>query len=494
MWSRGSRVRIFFGSGTSSSPELDRRRLRGIIGGKEGWLVDFLAWGWLACQFSLIANLWIYALGSISPRPRQSTPTSLSTISRATTFKVKHITLLYQRINDTLACCWSSTSLPFFSTPLLLYKMDTIRSARRNVPNPQALLAKYSNFISKNSSSVTQIESALRSLTYIIPGRFRDAELASESLHSSIQLLSMYHDTLLTRSLSKLPGMPKQQSPHNRYTKFWIQKSSFYRRVATLLSVVQYTELLWEMMAKRKGEKIRWRVVVMLEFIKAICRLFLLRITNSRPLVTPPLPERDIIPEEKDEEEIEDEFSDEGFSEPRREVKEYKMKRTGMSLPTLPNPGDISSYLLSKVLTADDIKAPSSLLNTISGTAQLAEVLHILQPLIYAFAMSRSKSAKNWQPWLLGLSIEYAARQLRKEKSTGLRTTTLEREQWNKRGWAMGWWMMRGAFYENVTKGFLHSASEKLPGILSGVLDDYLYLWDGYYFSTSSNWEWARAI
>ena len=246
--------------------------------------------------------------------------------------------------------------------------------------------------------------------------------------------------------------------------------------------MIQYTELLWEMMAKRKGERIRWRIVVVLEIVKAVCRLCLLRITNSRPLVTPALPEREVIPEEtpQEEEELED-----GWTEERqREPKEYKMKRTGLSLPTLPNPGDISNYLLSKVLTADDIKAPNTLLNKVNGSAQVAEWLHILQPVIYALAMARSKDKKNWQPWLLGLSIEYAARQLRKD---GLRTTALEREQWSKRGWAMGWWAMRGAFYENVTKGFLHSTSERLPSLISGVLDDYLYLWDGYYFSTSSN-------
>jgi peroxin-16 len=282
--------------------------------------------------------------------------------------------------------------------------------------------------------------------------------------------------------------MPTQQSPHNRYTKFWIQKSSFYRRVATVLAMIQYTELLWEMTAKRRGEKVRWRVVVILEIIKAVCKMFLLRITNSRPLVTPALPEREVIPEDNASEGAEEDFEDEGFHEEReggrREVKEYKMKRTGLSLPTLPNPSDISSYLLSKVLTADDIKAPNTLLNKVHGSAQLAEYLHILQPVIYAIAMSRSKDKKNWQPWLLGLSIEYAARQLRKD---GLRTTALEREQWSKRGWAMGWWAMRGAFYENVTKGFLHKTSEKLPSLVAGILDDYLYLWDGYYFSTSAN-------
>lgn len=367
-------------------------------------------------------------------------------------------------------------------------KMENLKTAQQRAPAalsiPPKWLNMYGDFITKNQSSVTQIESALRSLTYIIPGRFRDAELASESLHSSIQLLSMYHDSLLARAVSKLPGVPRQQTPHNRYTKFWIQKSAFYRKIATVLATIQYTELLWEMTAKRKGEKVRWRVVVTLEIVKAICRLCLLLITNSRPLVTPALPERDVIPEEETPHE-EDEFEDEGFHEERvKETKEYKMKRTGMSLPTLPNAGDISNYLLSKVLTADDIKAPSALLNKVTGTAQLAEWLHILQPVVYAIAMSRSKDKKNWQPWLLGLSIEYAARQLRKDN---LRTTSLEREQWNKRGWSMGWWGMRGAFYENVTKGFLHRTSERLPGLVSGILDDYLYLWDGYYFSTSSN-------
>ncbi|EHK99089.1 hypothetical protein M7I_5089 [Glarea lozoyensis 74030] len=61
------------------------------------------------------------------------------------------------------------------------------------------------------------------------------------------------------------------------------------------------------MTAKRKGERIRWRVVVVLEVVKAICRLFLLKITNLRPLVTPALPEREVIAEEEPVPEIEDE-------------------------------------------------------------------------------------------------------------------------------------------------------------------------------------------
>ncbi len=50
------------------------------------------------------------------------------------------------------------------------------------------------------------------------------------------------------------------------------------------------------MAARRRGQKTRWRVVVFIEFAKAVCRILLLRLTNSRPLVNPPLPEREVDP------------------------------------------------------------------------------------------------------------------------------------------------------------------------------------------------------
>lgn len=278
-----------------------------------------------------------------------------------------------------------------------------------------------------------------------------------------------------------------------------------------MLQIVSYVELLCEMAAKRRGERVRWHVVVLLEAIKAFCRLLLLRITKSRPLVTPVLPEREPIPEEPAEDSdeagfgalLEEEDNDDegrggaGNGNAHANVAaqhdrsssrlgpngEWTMPRTGMSLPSLPAPGDTSSYLLSRVLTADDIKPATKLLNRLQGSAQAAEILHILAPLIFALALARSKNKrKAWTPWLLGVGVELAARQLR---DRGLRTTRLEREEWSRRGWAMGWWAMRGAFYENVTKGVVAGVRRRMPGLLAGILEDYEYLWENYYFSTS---------
>jgi peroxin-16 len=260
--------------------------------------------------------------------------------------------------------------------------------------------------------------------------------------------------------MARLPG-PQRQQPtlHNRYTKFWTGRSPAYKRIALALQMVQYTELLWEMAAKRKGEKVRWRVVVFLEAIKALCRLLLLRLTNSRPLVSPPLPQREVDPASLEDSSTSPNGMDTPPSEASAEAENWAMPRTGLSMPSLPDPSDISNYLLSKVLTADDIKPPKALLHRVSGKGELAEALYILRPVVYALAMQHySGDRKSWRPWLIGVSIEYGARQLAKRDfqarlAGGLRGLTgLEKEELRKRGWALGWWMMRGAFYENITK------------------------------------------
>ncbi|KAJ5383302.1 hypothetical protein N7517_001213 [Penicillium concentricum] len=383
--------------------------------------------------------------------------------------------------------------------------METVRNIQNPIPpvllQPSKWLSIYEDFVTKNASSVGQVESALRSLTYIIPGRYRESEIPSECVHSGVQLLSLYHDSLVSRVVDQLPStVPRPPpTPHSRYTKYWTSRSSLYRQVALALQMLQYTELLWEMAARRRGQKTRWRVVVFIEFAKAVCRLLLLRLTNSRPLVSPPLPEREVDPRTTEEEEPQSDWN--GMDTPvseRSSDLSWTMPRTGLSLPSLPDVNDVSNYLISKVLTADDIKPPNALLHRATGQGQLAEVLYILRPVVYAMAMQKWRGDKrSWRPWLIGFGMEYGCRQLakrdfRERVAGGLRGLTgLEREELKKRGWSMGWWMMRGAFYENITKSWLHSITGKMKGkplldLVGSVVEDYEYLWDNFYFSTAT--------
>lgn len=280
-------------------------------------------------------------------------------------------------------------------------------------------------------------------------------------MYSGVQLLTLYHDSLVSRVVSGLPSSALRPPPtlHARYTKYWTSRSSQYHKAALTLQMIQYTELLWEMIARRRGEKVRWRVIVFIEIAKAICRLLLLRLTNSRPLVSPPLPERVLDPRSTEEVEESEACGKQIHEGGRSSDSAWIMPRTGLSLPSLPDANDVSNYLISKVLTADDIKSPKALLHRVTGQGQLAEVLYIIRPIIYALAMQKwSGDKRNWRPWLIGFGIEYGCRQLakadfRERVAGGLRSQTgLERDELRKRGWAMGWWVMRGAFYENITR------------------------------------------
>lgn len=407
----------------------------------------------------------------------------------------------------------------------------------------------YAEYVASNAHSVGQVESTLRSLTYLLPGaRLNDSELASESVHTFVQLLSIYHDHLLKKrataqanSLSTCSKTAKSKpSPHARYTMFWSDKSSLYTKIATILKVVQYTELLWEMTARRRGgERSRWRVVVLLESFKALLRMVLLRLTNSRPVITPPLPLREDIAliEEKVEEPTEeffeedlkvleprpfephDAFGEAGIPTPpmsdtdkvsihHNPADPFVLPRTGFTLPSMPSPEAVSKYLLEHIVTSDDIKPVQQLVHRLTSlTGQAAEVLYILRPVIYALLMQRvarrygyegSKWKKNWSPWLIGLTVEYFARQLAKQDSSSripggsqAGMSVLEREEMTKRGWNMAWWGMRGAFYENVTKSAITKVADSLKGIpildlVGGMVEDYDHLWSNYWFSTST--------
>ena len=60
-----------------------------------------------------------------------------------------------------------------------------------------------------------------------------------------------------------------------------------------------------------------------------------------------------------------------------------------------------------------------------------------------------------------------------------------------KRSWGMAWWGMRGAFYENVTRGAILGFAGKLKGkplldMVGTFVEDYDFLWEQYYFPTAT--------
>ncbi|KDN35264.1 peroxisome membrane protein [Tilletiaria anomala UBC 951] len=208
----------------------------------------------------------------------------------------------------------------------------------------------YQSFLLSNASQITAVESTLRSITYFLPGRFKDAELAGEAIYSALNVLGFYHDSILSDLLSTSEtsigitpsstnpslslssselrtqegpqlALPASHTPsqHARYTNYWSRSSALYKRASQLLVLISHTELLIEMLAVRYHHQSKiaaasrrggpaatltdrlqpMNIVILLESLKAALRLVLWRCTGERTLLSSnPLPEREVDPAE----------------------------------------------------------------------------------------------------------------------------------------------------------------------------------------------------
>lgn len=86
--------------------------------------------------------------------------------------------------------------------------METKRKISGALPeafaDPSKWLHSYGDFITKNSSAVAQIESGLRSLTYVIPGKYR--------LRTESQWMAANHRQVASANLSWPPN-PVRRKP-----------------------------------------------------------------------------------------------------------------------------------------------------------------------------------------------------------------------------------------------------------------------------------------
>lgn len=421
----------------------------------------------------------------------------------------------------------------------------------------------YEAFLLSNASQITAVESSLRSITYILPGRFKDAELAGEAIYTALHLLGMYHDSLLFRIVyarngtseaplreRMLAGDAPRLSLHARYTNYWRSHSRSYRLAAVWLMVIESTQLLTEMLARRRfGQRRGWDVVIALECVKAVLRATLVRSSHERPVVSPPLPQREIDPALLEQGRL-------GTLDTRHALT-WHGARTGIvrkSLATLlpprdapappagplgvPPEKDVYEYLLSNTLTVQDVEEPPLLVRPLQASVgRLAEALYVLRPLLYVLALRRY-SARDAKPFVLSLALELLARSLRKqsfvmghkgdeEKAAppmssvslllnmlGIENSfldwltslvssrnprsalakpisTVEADEWAGRGRDFWWYLLRGPVWYTWTRpkiAAFASATEnrRLIGIIGSIARDYLPLVDDYYYYSSS--------
>ncbi|KAI7861039.1 peroxisome membrane protein [Circinella umbellata] len=371
-------------------------------------------------------------------------------------------------------------------------------------------LTKYDDFLLKNASQITGIEASLRSLTYILPGRFHDAEFASQAVYAALNLLGLYHNAILRRAAHHHADETKsehEESAFNKYFNFWSTHSPMHKKCSTLLSIISYTQVLMEMgVLKKLGKQAQWKWIAILETIKVALRLSLFKLTSNRMIMYPHHLQRDVDP-----------ASLERNRQLTHMPERWTGERSGVDMPLMQSTidfdntktsqqqqqkrgvrkfADVTDYLMSKVLTPEKLRRPDQMVHMMNAIGKSGEIVYILRPLFYVLSVLKY-GQKSWKPWLLSLAMELLSQAMVRqsfEQPHGGRSKMmpLEKQEYARRLKLLWLNLLRGAFYIRVTRPrlerFCNSVENKpVLSLVGGILRDYLPLWQNIYFYTSAS-------
>ncbi|KAI9202313.1 peroxisome membrane protein [Polychytrium aggregatum] len=352
-------------------------------------------------------------------------------------------------------------------------------------------IKSYEEFVLRNASQVSGLESTLKSLTYLLPGRFHDSELASEALYTFANLMGLWHDKILARSArDQQRGLKGPSTQFNSFTLSMLKSSSLYQKIAYAITVVQLTEVLTEMVAQRTGgKKAKWNTITALEIVKALCRVALLYLSDRKMILHSQVPERDYDMSTLHPVDPLDDLLPPAGS--------WRAPRSGKNILSLSSVMrkdsgvDGLSRLLDSRALAEPNRVPQDLVPGLSSQRIIAEWMFILRPLVYVLAI-RKYGRRSWKPWAISLFLELASFSASLDSKLNFRKnlSSLEKEEYRKRASYFLFYLLRNPCYEAVTRPKLSSViagMSKVPliSIAAGLLDDYKVFWESYYFYTS---------
>lgn len=348
------------------------------------------------------------------------------------------------------------------------------------------LQKKYQQFVLHNPESVSKIESILRALSYILPGRLGASEALSELVFSASQLLTLLNDGIFRGAKGKLiAGVTYSYERH---------------RILLWLTVIEYLEVFIELGASRLwGEAGKWMIVVILQMAKAALRFVLLFKYKSGIQRTPHIPPLDRSHLAKHEEAVSEDTAKAGSgeeqegAEPVEESEQadnvfhtetvWRGARSGRivrSLNASPH-GSSRSWKLPK----EDSETKRSVQPTdLSPRRLFAESLYISRPLLHISSMFLFGQA-SWKPWLISCGADVTSLAVMGDSSD---FNEEERSELSRRSVLLLFYLLRSPFYDTYSKtrilGFLKFMSDTVPGLSFALkpLLEYLPTWQKIYF------------
>ncbi|EFN88083.1 Peroxisomal membrane protein PEX16 [Harpegnathos saltator] len=323
------------------------------------------------------------------------------------------------------------------------------------------LFAAYKKRIVENPQLVSEVEVAIKWLSYFSVGHFNNSNLALEIIYSMPNLIMLSNDMLMYHSNNLHPKIPQYES-----------------KIKILLTVLEYTQTLLEATGKKLGGEIgRWLIIAVVQFTKTLLRLLLIYVCKERITKNPSVPP------------LNRKFFNKATG--NLQLKEgFKLKRSGVVVRAIKyaEPIQLRTW---KALPCDADENQNLSKNQWSDISlKLAESLYVMKPLIYLGCISAT-SQQHWQPWMLSLLVDITSLYTFSHCS---RNTVLSKEEnieLISRKINLLLYILKSPFYEKYGRAKINilldriSASVPLTNLLMNSLKRNLEYINSMYFYTS---------
>jgi peroxin-16 len=133
----------------------------------------------------------------------------------------------------------------------------------------------YAAWVRRHAAFVGSLEESARSLTLLLPDRFGNAEVMSESIYTFINLVGLYHSRIL-----------RKPNPHSTYSYYFVKEGRKWgQRANVVLEALGNVQVLLEMASLKfsKDKELRWKLILGFEVAKSISRSIICYV-NKEPL------------------------------------------------------------------------------------------------------------------------------------------------------------------------------------------------------------------